>query len=364
MNKIAVFFDSDNLNARCAPFVVNELEKNGEILIQQAFGDFANRRDWAEYAQKNSIQTFHVPSIKGKNSSDIALIIQAMKVLAKNTVNVFAIVSSDSDFTALALEIKSAGLKVIGFGEEKTTPRTRESYSDFVVLPKLQKEETPQAKPAPTLKTADVEPEKNELKLPNPQWRQIKKALLELFNANKDKLDEQGFYKFQALGSDLKIQKQLSAKDFGFISWRELFKNNPSLGKIENDAFRVKTQTATATTAIQSNNKPAPQKTAPAAKNTTTQKSALSQQNEQSQPPLHKLKPAQVLELRKILEEVFNNKTSEMDSAGFLDMNKICPALNQKAPLKNYTAKTYQSLFKSNPILGEYKKGKFKFKKI
>lgn len=261
------------------------------------------------------------------------------------------------------MEIKSAGLKVIGFGEEKTTPRTRESYSDFVVLPKLQKEETPQAKPAPTLKTADVEPEKNELKLPNPQWRQIKKALLELFNANKDKLDEQGFYKFQALGSDLKIQKQLSAKDFGFTNWRELFKNNPSLGKIENDAFRVKTQTATATTAIQSN-KPAPQKIAPAAKNTTAQKPALSQQNEQSQPPLHKLKPAQVLELRKILEEVFNNKTSEMDSAGFLDMNKICPFLNQKAPLKNYTAKTYQSLFKSNPILGEYKKGKFKFKKI
>lgn len=232
------------------------------------------------------------------------------------------------------MEIKSAGLKVIGFGEEKTTPRTRESYSDFVVLPELAEQIKPPKQPAKqSLEPVKSIPTAQELSATQLEF--LKKNLTAIFQSNPNHLDKQGFFKLNMLGTLLGQQK-ISPKNYGFVNWRALFTKHPSLGILNDTAFQL--------TPL-----PALPKT---------------QQNEQSQPPLHKLKPAQVLELRKILEEVFNNKTSEMDSAGFLDMNKICPFLNQKAPLKNYTAKTYQSLFKSNPILGEYKKGKFKFKKI
>lgn len=122
--KFAVLIDADNASSEFIELVIKEVEKQGIALIKRIYGDWSNPHlsRWKAKAIAlglESIQQYSYTS--GKNSTDIALIIDAMDLLHTQKLNGFCIVSGDSDYTGLAIRIRNAGLSVFGFGEKAKT---------------------------------------------------------------------------------------------------------------------------------------------------------------------------------------------------------------------------------------------------
>jgi uncharacterized protein (TIGR00288 family) len=121
--KIAVLIDGDNANSKSIEQTLAHIESLGDILIKRVYGDWSQShlQSWKSVVNKFSIKPMHAFSYtKGKNSTDIALIIDAMDILHSNLVNAFAIVSSDCDFTGIIHRIKENGNYSIGVGKENS----------------------------------------------------------------------------------------------------------------------------------------------------------------------------------------------------------------------------------------------------
>ncbi|CAH0003325.1 unnamed protein product [Clonostachys byssicola] len=121
--KLAVLIDADNAQPKIASLVLAEIAKYGTAFVKRAYGDWttSNLNGWKEQLLSNSIQPIQqFGYTQGKNSTDAAMVIDAMDLLYTNRFDGFCIVSSDSDFTRLASRIRESGLVVYGFGERKT----------------------------------------------------------------------------------------------------------------------------------------------------------------------------------------------------------------------------------------------------
>lgn len=121
--KIAVLIDADNVSEKYIKFIIDEISNHGSPTYKRIYGDWTKPQlsSW-----KNVLLNYSITPIQqycyttGKNSTDAALIIDAMDILYSNNVDGFCIVSSDSDFTKLAARLREAGMYVIGMGEKKT----------------------------------------------------------------------------------------------------------------------------------------------------------------------------------------------------------------------------------------------------
>src|SRR2546423_9802186 len=123
MNRIALLVDGDNAQPRMLNLVLEEASKYGKATIRRVYGDWTttHMNNWKSHLNElafNPIQKFSYTT--GKNSTDSALIIDAMDILHDNLVDGFCIVSSDSDYTGLAKRIREDGIFVMGIGEKKT----------------------------------------------------------------------------------------------------------------------------------------------------------------------------------------------------------------------------------------------------
>lgn len=144
--RLAVLVDADNIPANWAAAIFKEIATFGDGTVRRIYGDFAsgNLGAWRKVLQEHALIPHHQPAYtKGKNSSDIALVIDAMDLLHSGRVDGFALVSSDSDFTRLASRIREEGLDVIGIGEERTPESLRKACKRFVFLENLAVEEAP-----------------------------------------------------------------------------------------------------------------------------------------------------------------------------------------------------------------------------
>jgi uncharacterized protein (TIGR00288 family) len=133
--KIAVLIDGENTDSTCLEAVLLELESIGEILIKRIYGDWSNSNlfSWRYMIHKHAIKAIHQYSnIKGKNTSDSALIIDAMDILYSGSVDCYCIVTSDSDFTGLVLRLREEGKFVIGAGKDNTHQLLKESCNSFI----------------------------------------------------------------------------------------------------------------------------------------------------------------------------------------------------------------------------------------
>lgn len=137
--RLALLIDSDNVSAKYAQFIVQEASKYGELTIKRIYGDWEkNNTGWRIPAMNNSIMPVQQNSyIAGKNATDFSMIIDAMDILYTYNVDGFVLVTSDSDFTRLAIRLREAGKLVIGIGEVKTPLAFTSSCHKFSYLNRI-----------------------------------------------------------------------------------------------------------------------------------------------------------------------------------------------------------------------------------
>ncbi len=121
--RLAVLIDAENVPYRNIKGILEEVAKYGTPTIKRIYADWTSAAltGWKNALLENAITPIQQYSYtSGKNSSDSAMIIDAMDILYSEKVDGFCIVSSDSDFTRLATRLREAGMRVIGIGERKT----------------------------------------------------------------------------------------------------------------------------------------------------------------------------------------------------------------------------------------------------
>lgn len=138
--KLAVLIDADNVSAQIADGLFKEIAKIGDANIRRVYGDFSGAQlaPWGAALSRHGVQPRQqFACVSGKNSSDIALVIDAMDMLHRGDIDAFCIVSSDSDFTGLAIRMREAGAKVYGFGKRTTVAAFRHACDQFYFVDTL-----------------------------------------------------------------------------------------------------------------------------------------------------------------------------------------------------------------------------------
>ena len=160
--RLAVLIDADNAPRDCLKGIMEEVAIYGTPNVKRAYGDWSSRNlsGWRQALLDNSVTPVQqFAYTKGKNSTDSAMIIDAMDILYGGKVDGFVLVSSDSDFTGLARRLREAGLMVIGIGEQKTPGPLIAACNKFiyieVIRERMQKTEKKTAQPAAKKKKAE-----------------------------------------------------------------------------------------------------------------------------------------------------------------------------------------------------------------
>lgn len=142
--RYAVLIDADNVAAKYTKNILDELSNYGIVTYKRVYGDWTrpNLAGWKNMALDNAVTPVQQYSYTtGKNATDSAMIIDAMDILYSNNVDGFCIVSSDSDFTRLAIRLRESGKHVIGMGEKKTPKPFSTACNAFKYLEVLAEEE-------------------------------------------------------------------------------------------------------------------------------------------------------------------------------------------------------------------------------
>lgn len=140
--RMALLIDADNIAPVHADQLFAEIDKRGTADVRRIYGDFSDGRlkQWQDVVNSHALVPQQVfAAACNKNAADIAMVIDAMDLLATGRFNAFCIVSSDSDFSRLATRIREQGLAVYGFGEKKTTPAFRNTCTEFIELLQIAK---------------------------------------------------------------------------------------------------------------------------------------------------------------------------------------------------------------------------------
>ncbi len=219
--KLAVLIDAENTQLSALKAIMTELAKYGYIIVKRAYGDWAapTLKNWKDSLNELAIQPVQQFSYtQGKNSSDAAMIIDAMDLLYSNKFNAFALISSDSDFTKLATRLKESQIYVYGFGKKQTPVAFKNACDDFLYID--------------VLKTLDSdEDEKNQLQSPEDkqndklishqysrqQLCQDTKLISTLRNAAEERSEDDGWALLGICGSFIKRQyPDFNPRNYGY----------------------------------------------------------------------------------------------------------------------------------------------------
>ena len=134
--QFAVLIDADNISPKYAATIFEELDKFGSSTYRRIYGNWSKGNGWGE----NVLLEFSIMPVQqfsyttGKNATDMAMAIDAMDILYKNKIQGFCLVTSDSDFTRLAMRLREENMFVLGMGESKTPPALTRACNRFIHL--------------------------------------------------------------------------------------------------------------------------------------------------------------------------------------------------------------------------------------
>jgi len=148
--RLAVLIDADNTSANHASALLDEIARYGVPTVKRAYGDWTTQQlvSWKKQLNMHAIQPVQqFAYTTGKNSTDSALIIDAMDLLYSGNLEAFAIVSSDSDFTRLATRLRESGKTVYGLGTRRTPASLVAACDKFIFLEVLGEEDSADGEP-------------------------------------------------------------------------------------------------------------------------------------------------------------------------------------------------------------------------
>lgn len=229
--RLAVLIDADNVPYANVKEMFSEIAKYGIPTFKRIYADWTKPTvsGWKQVLLENAITPIQQYSYSsGKNSSDSAMIIDAMDILYTGKVDGFCIVSSDSDFTRLATRLREAGMKVIGIGEKKTLKPFITACDKFIYIEILK----PKQKPATEKKP--VEKQGKTVKDNQSGINRIDGELTRLLNESiSDIADENGWAFLGELGSQLlKKKPDFDSRNYGYEKLLPLIRN---IGQYEID---------------------------------------------------------------------------------------------------------------------------------
>ena len=271
--RLAVLIDADNVPRASMKAIMEEAAIYGTPTIKRIYGDWTspNVGAWKSVLLENAVTPIQQYSYTtGKNSTDSAMIIDAMDILYEGKTDGFCIVSSDSDFTRLAIRLREAGMKVIGMGEQKTPVAFRVACDRFIYIeviraaqqereraaqapaqpekktePKTAAKKTHRAKteapktpekpaPAPEAEPELSAPEMQVVPAPRKAGKVPEETVLLIAASVSDLADEDGWASMAELGNLLlKKQPDFDPRNFGFAKLTPLIR---SLSRFEIDA--------------------------------------------------------------------------------------------------------------------------------
>lgn len=251
-SRLAVLIDADNASADHLERLLVEIAKYGTATVRRAYGDWTSTRlaKWKDKLLTHSVQPMQQYAYTtGKNSTDSALIIDAMDLLHSGTVDGFCLVSSDSDFTRLAQRIREQGLMAYGFGQKKTPKPFVAACTKFVYVENLggaddapkpatapSTASAPKAKPATTRATSATATKTKPAAAPEPAATKAKPPLQDdpelaklLSEAVETAADDDGWANFSSVGQNLsRLASDFDSRTWGYAKLTDLLKAHPS----------------------------------------------------------------------------------------------------------------------------------------
>jgi uncharacterized LabA/DUF88 family protein len=225
--KLAVLIDADNVPYAYIKEMLDEIAKYGNPTIKRIYADWTKPTvsGWKGVLLENAITPVQQYSYtSGKNSSDSALIIDAMDLLYSGKVNGFCIVSSDSDFTRLATRLREAAMFVIGIGEKKTPRPFITACDKFIYIEILKKEQKPEA--------IEKQHKQSKPKTESSSVNKVDRALIDLIKNSIDEISDDSGWAFLGVLGNFIIKKKtdFDPRNYGFPKLFPLIK---SIGEFE-----------------------------------------------------------------------------------------------------------------------------------
>lgn len=225
---VAVFIDAENVNSADAEQIFNEASSYGDVIVKKIFGDWSSNslKPWKPIISKFSIMADQqFTFVTKKNSSDISLIIQVMLALFEKNVDVFCLVSSDSDFTRVVQELRERGKKVVGMGNRKAIQSFVNAFSEYIYLgeadaPTVEVEEEKVASKPNTKETAKkptiAPPKKPDQLLEKDKFSMLKEIIESL-------IEDSGKALYSQISNDMKNKfADFIPRNYGCRSLKEL----------------------------------------------------------------------------------------------------------------------------------------------
>jgi len=229
LNGIVVLIDADNAQLTKLKAILDEISKYGRIIVKKAFGDWKSPelKRWENEIKQLAIKPEQqFAYTKGTNATDIALVIDAMELLYTNNYDAFVIVSSDADYTPLAIKLRETGAYIFGVGEDKTPIAFRNSCDSFILTKHLgDSKEKPEQKEINGETTHDPSPSCESSNTIN-----ISEIHELLKTASKTYQDDDGWVNAATAGNYLKrARPDFDVKAYGYDKLLDLLNDYPDI---------------------------------------------------------------------------------------------------------------------------------------
>lgn len=230
--RLAVLIDADNAQAAVIEALLAEIARFGEATVRRIYGDFTapTSSSWKKVLQRYAIKPVQqFAYTTGKNATDSTLIIDAMDLLYTRKFDGFCLITSDSDFTGLAMRLREEGLTVLGFGEKKTPEAFRNACHKFVFTEVLR--ESAPSDPGLTPQKANVEQKVSSSQViteaTDPKLEFPRQFVL---TALEQSIDDAGWAHLGTFGSYLtKLQPDFDSRLYGYKKLSDLVKAKTEL---------------------------------------------------------------------------------------------------------------------------------------
>lgn len=230
--RLAVLIDADNAQAAVIAGLLAEIARFGEATVKRIYGDFTatTSSSWKKVLQRYAIKPVQqFAYTTGKNATDSTLIIDAMDLLYTRKFDGFCLITSDSDFTGLAMRLREEGLTVLGFGEKKTPEAFRNACHKFVFTEVLRPSTATESNVS--AQKADIEPKAVPAQAAvdaTDQKLEFPKQFV--LTALEQSIDDAGWAHLGTFGSYLtKLQPDFDSRLYGYKKLSDLVKAKTEL---------------------------------------------------------------------------------------------------------------------------------------